>query len=42
MKQVNNEDILYSIWNYMQYPIITFNGKESEKEYIYLYIQCFI
>ena len=28
--------LLYSIENYTQYFIITYKGKESEKEYIYI------
>ena len=31
IKQVNNKDLLYSTGNYIQYIIITYNGKESEK-----------
>ena len=27
---------MYSIGNYIQYPIINHNGKEYEKEYIYI------
>ena len=38
MKQVNNKDLLYSTGNYTQYIIIMYNGKESEKEYIYICI----
>ena len=38
IKQVNNKDVLYNTGNYIQYLIITYNGKESEKEYIYVYI----
>ena len=34
IKQVN-EDLLYSTGNYSQYLVITYKGKESEKEYIY-------
>ena len=30
------EDLLYSTWNYSQYFIINYNGKEPEKEYIYI------
>ena len=33
MKQVNKD--LYSTGNYTQFLVITYNGKESEKEYIY-------
>ena len=28
-------DLLYSTGNYTQYFVITYKGKESEKEYIY-------
>ena len=34
IKWVNNKDLLYSTENYTQYLVITYNGKESEKEYI--------
>ena len=34
IKQINNKDLLYSPGNYVQYLVITYNGKESEKEYI--------
>ena len=37
IKQINNKDLLYSTGNYIQYLVITYNGKESE-EYIYTYI----
>ena len=37
IKQVNNKDLLYSTGNYTQYLVITYNGKESEKEYTYIY-----
>ena len=33
---VNNEVLLYSTGNYIQYPILTYNGKESEKEDAYI------
>ena len=32
IKQVNNKDLLYSTGNYIQYLVITYNGKKSEKE----------
>ena len=32
IKQINNKDLLHSTGNYTQYPVITYNGKESEKE----------
>ena len=38
VKQINNKDLLCSIGNYTQYLAIIYNGKESEKEYIYIYI----
>ena len=34
-KSVTNKDLLFSTGNYIQYPVITYNEKESEKEYIY-------
>ena len=33
---MSNKDLLYSTGNYIQYLVITYNGKESEKEYIYI------
>ena len=36
IKQENNKDLLYSTGNYTQNLIITYNGKESEKEYMYV------
>ena len=32
IEQVNNKDILYNTGNYTQYLVITYNGRESEKE----------
>ena len=32
----NNKDWLYSTGNYTQYLVMTYNGQESEKEYIYM------
>ena len=29
---------LYSMGNYIQYFLISYNGKEFEKEYVYMYI----
>ena len=37
-KQINNKVLLYSTGNYIQYPVINYNGKEYEKECIYIYI----
>ena len=31
---INNKVLLYSSGNYIQYPVIDYNGKESEKAYI--------
>ena len=33
IKQINNKDLLYSTGNYIQYPVITYNGKESENKF---------
>ena len=30
IKQMNNRDLLYSTRNYVQYYVITYNGKQSE------------
>ena len=38
IKQINNKDLLYSTGNYIQYLVITYNGEESGKEYMYVYI----
>ena len=50
--KINNKDLLYSTGNYIQYLVITYNGKEFEiytyiyiykikkKIYIYIYILC--
>ena len=35
---INNKVLLYSAGNYIQYPVINDNGKEYEKECIYIYI----
>ena len=36
---INNKVLLYSIGNYIQYPVINQNGKEMKKNvYIYIYI----
>ena len=34
----NNKDLLNSTGNYIQYLVKTYNGQDSEKEYIYIYI----
>ena len=38
VKWISNEDLLYSTGNYIQYHVILSNGKESEKEYTYIYV----
>ena len=35
---INNKVLLYSTGNCIQYSVINRNGKEYEKEYIYIYI----
>ena len=37
MYKINNKDLLYSTGNYILYLVIAYNGKEYEKEYIYIY-----
>ena len=32
--KVSSKNLLYSIRKYIQYHVITYNGKEPEKEYI--------
>ena len=36
LKWKTNKDLLYSTGNYIQYLVITYDGEESEKEYIYV------
>ena len=36
--KINNKDLPYSTGNYTQYLVITYYGKESENEYIYITI----
>ena len=35
---INNKVLLYSTGNYIQFFVITYMGKESEKEWIYVYV----
>ena len=37
LKQVDSWVLLYSIENYVWYPVIEHNGKEYKKLYIYMY-----
>ena len=39
---INKKFLLYSTWNYIQYPVINHNGKEYEKAYIYIYIYMYV
>ena len=36
-ERINNRVLLFSIGNYIQYPVINQNAKEYEKEYTYMY-----
>ena len=36
INQISNKDLLYSTGNYIQYLVITYNGKESERVYIHI------
>ena len=36
---MSNKDLLYSTGNSAQYSVITYMGKESEKEWMYVYAQ---
>ena len=36
-RMVTNKVLLYSTDDCIQYPMIKYNGKEDEKEYIYMY-----
>ena len=37
VERINNQVLLYSIRNYIQYPVINHNGKECEIECIHTY-----
>ena len=37
-KTDNQQDLLYSTGSFTQYSVITYMGKESEKEWIYVYV----
>ena len=39
---IKSKVLLYSTGNYIQYAVINQNGKEYEKEYIYIYICIYI
>ena len=38
IKQTTNKDLLYSTGNYTEYFVITYKGKESEKEQKNMYV----
>ena len=38
----NQQGPLYSTGNYTQYLVITYNGKKSKKEYIYVCVYIYI
>ena len=38
IKQIINKDVLCTTGNSTQYSVITYMGKESEKEWIYVYV----
>ena len=37
-KLITNEDLLYSAGNSTQYSVMTYKGKESKNEWIYVYV----
>ena len=38
IKHINDKNLVYSSGTYFQYLVIPYNGKESEKECIYIYM----
>ena len=38
IKKINNKDLLYTLRNDIQYLVITYIGKDSEKGYMCIYI----
>ena len=38
IKQITNKDLLYSTGNSTQYSVMAYMGKESKKEWIYIYV----
>ena len=38
IKQITNKDLLYSTGSSTQYSVMTYMGKESKKEWIYVYV----
>ena len=42
IKQITNKDLLYStvvLYSTTQYSVMTYSGKESKKEWIYVYVE---
>ena len=40
--KLKKKNLMYSTGNYIQYFVITYNGKESEKNYIHTHIYIYI
>ena len=38
IKQITTKDLLYSTGNSTQYSVMTYMGKESKKDWIYVYV----
>ena len=38
IKQITNKDLLYSTGNSAQYSVMTYMGKESKNEWIFVYV----
>ena len=38
IKQITNKDLLYSTENTSQYSLMAYMGKESKKDWIYVYV----
>ena len=38
IKQITNKGLLYSTGNSTQYSVMTYMGKDSKKEWIYVYV----
>ena len=41
IESINKKVLLYSLGNYIHYPMINLNGKEYEKEYMYISLNQF-
>ena len=38
IKQITNKDLLYNTGNSAQYCVMSYMGKESKKEWVYVYV----